>query len=102
MGIDYKWMYISIMFYSVIICHCDYSTFRRVLPLPSDGWEEVSGTYFCHTHTHGRREEESDSTHLSNCGKLVPKDGDCLISSAQLLIRGSALDKNKVLIRNMV
>ena len=78
------------------------STFKRVLPLPSDGWEEVSGSYFCHTHTHSHRGEEGDSTHTSSGAKLVPKDGDCLISSAQLLIRGSALDKNKFLIRSEV
>ena len=79
-----------------------YSTFRRVLPLPSDGWEEVSGSYFCHTHTHGHKGEEGDSTHPSSGAKLVPKEGDCLISSAELLIRGSVLDKNKVLIRSKV
>ena len=68
------------------------SVFKRILPLPSDGWQELSGSFFCHTHG----EEEVDHTHLSDHAKLVPKEGDCLISSSQLIIRGSALDSNRV------
>ena len=71
----------------------NYSVFKRVLPLPSDGWEELSGSFFCHTHGGG---EEGDHTHSSDHAKLMPKEGDCLISSSQLVIRGSALDSNRV------
>lgn len=78
---------------------CYNSVFKRVLPLPSDGWEELSGSFFCHTH---EGEEEGDHTHLSDHTKLVPKEGDCLISSSQLVIRGSALDSNRVVVKSKV
>lgn len=66
--------------------------------MPSDGWEELSGSYFCHTHS----AEGEDPARLPTGGKLEPKDGDCLLNSAQLIIRGSALDKNKVVVENKV
>ena len=78
------------------------SVFKRVLPLPSDGWEELSGSFFCHTHGGGGGEED-DHTHLSaDHTKLVPKEDDCLISSSQLVIRGTALDSNRVVIKSKV
>ena len=80
-----------------------HSMFKRVLPLPSEGWEEVSGNYFCHNHTHGGREGEGeDFTGISSGAKLIPKEGDCLISSDQLILRAAALDKNRFIIKNDV
>ena len=78
-----------------------YSIFERVLPLPSDGWEEVSGNFFCHNHAHGREEDDDHAPSPSDI-KLVPKEGDCLISGDQLVVRGSALDFNKVVMKGEV
>ena len=75
------------------------STFKRVLPLPSEGWEEMSGNYFCHNH---EREGEGSTTIPASTAQLVPKEGDCLISSEQLIVRAAALDKNRVLTKNEV
>ena len=59
----------------------------------------MSGNYFCHYH---EREGEESTRLPSAAAQLIPKEGDCLISSERLIVRAAALDKNRVLMKNEV
>ena len=79
------------------------SVFRRVLPLPSEAWQEFSGDLFCHAHhAHPHAPTSSGGGGLStatNSLALLPKEGDCLISDSSVLVRGSALSPEKVTVK---
>ena len=75
----------------------NYSSFQRVLPLPSDSWEEVSSHLFCHRH-----DNHGDGKDLSSPVKLLPKEGDCLISYDLILLRTSALDCDTITAKDEV
>ncbi|GAB1603403.1 E3 ubiquitin-protein ligase E3D-like [Argonauta hians] len=73
--------------------------FRRVLPLPSEAWIEMSGNHFCHQHeTPGSSKKPKPS---SNPGSiLTPKSGDCLVSDLYFLANSTDLSPT-ALTRNM-
>ena len=72
------------------------SIFRRVLPLPSEAWQEFSGNVFCHDHACtsaiGGKVSASSTT-------LLPREGDCLINDSSVLVRKSALTPKALLVK---
>lgn len=69
-------------------CCCYYSSFKRILPLPSGSWEEFSGSVFCHDYHSKGKESALTPSSL----KITPKEGDCLYSDSVLLLTDSSLD----------
>ena len=72
------------------------SIFRRVLPLPSEAWQEFSGNVFCHDHAHTSAIGGKVSTFSAT---LLPREGDCLISESSVLVRKSALTPKALLVK---
>ena len=91
---------------------------RRVLPLPSTAWSELTGELFCHLHSHNgsshhhhhqqEQEEEGEEDaglghthhHAHHHMHLSPREGDCLLSDSSVILRTSALqleDPNEAL-----
>ena len=82
-------------FYSLI------SVFKRVLPLPSESWEEFSGGVFCHYHDHhGRMNSDGGGGERSiiapSTVNVAPRDGDCLFSVSSLLVVPSSLEAHSI------
>jgi len=76
-------------------------SFRRVLPLPSDLWEEFGGSVFCHYHEHdsGSRGDGGMSRSVESSPKrsvLVPKNRDCLANSDRFLVTDQSLDWDRI------
>ena len=55
--------------------------FGRVLPLPSENWQEICGNVFCH----------GDST-LPTSDALSPKSDDCFTSDSDYVLHSSLLE----------
>ena len=75
------------------------SAFKRVLPLPSEAWEEFSGSVYCHYHGHhGDKFKGKENVKIISPStvKIVPRDGDCLTSTSVLLVTDTALDMQHV------
>lgn len=72
------------------------SIFRRVLPLPSEAWQEFSGNVFCHDHAHTSAIGGKGSTFSAT---LLPREGDCLINDSSVLVRKSALTPRALLVK---
>lgn len=78
---------------SPLIC----SAFKRVLPLPSDSWDEFGGSVFCHHH--GPKEsagESSVSVVAPSSMQLTPRVGDCLTGATVLLLTEHSLDMQNI------
>lgn len=58
------------------------SAFRRVLPLPSEGWREAAGDWFCHSHG-----DPKSGAH----GVLAPKEDELFTSADRFLVHDSLL-----------
>ena len=56
--------------------------FNRVLPLPSDNWQEICGNVFCHG---------NGSTFPTTSG-LNPRADDCFINSTDYVLHSSVLE----------
>ncbi|KAL5457451.1 hypothetical protein EMCRGX_G034711 [Ephydatia muelleri] len=66
--------------------------FKRVLPLPSDAWQEFYADIFCHMdHSHG-------STSSQPPGTICPKEGDCLVGDDKLLVTISSLRQESIVL----
>ena len=61
-----------------------YFRFKRVLPLPSESWQEMCGNVFCH----------GDANFAADT--LAPKVDDCFISKMDYVLHSSVLKNNKV------
>lgn len=78
------------------------STFKRVLPLPSESWEEFSGGVFCHyreakaTDDDDGGDGECSLMSVPSTVKLHPRAGDCLFSTSSLLLCSSSLNWDRV------
>ncbi len=70
------------------------SPFKRILPLPSDHWNEFTGNIFCHAH-----QQCHVNVQHSSLG-LQPREEDCLISKSFILLRSSALDFDRGVLLN--
>ncbi len=69
--------------------------FIRLLPLPSDSWEEFSGSVFCHYHSHhakGKDEDDHRTIIAPSTFTVLPRDGDCLTSASVILLTDYSLD----------
>lgn len=67
--------------YSCIKAVFIYCRFSRVLPLPSENWQEICGNVFCH----------GDNT-LPAGDALSPKIDDCFTSSSDYMLHSSVLE----------
>lgn len=66
--------------------------FKRVLPLPSDSWQEVHADIFCHLdHCHS-------GTTSRAFNAIRPKDGDCLFGDDKLLVTASSLRQESIVV----
>ena len=72
------------------------SSFRRVLPLPSESWEEFSGGVFCHYHHRLGDDVEGREVVTPSAFRITPREGDCLYSMSTLLLTEKALDVRRV------
>ena len=76
----------------------NHSFFKRVLPLPSESWEEFGGGVFCHYHNHHGNEHSSsgggdgDPILDPSAMEVAPRDGDCLFSVSALMVAKSSLE----------
>lgn len=76
--------------YDKLTSHC--SEFERVLPLPSDAWQEFYADIFCHMdHSHGSPSSQPPST-------IQPREGDCLVADDKLLVTISSLRQESIAI----
>ena len=75
------------------------SALRRVLPLPSDSWDEFGEGVFCHYHGDNQKcSVEGEVVYVAPAGiKLAPKVGECLISSTVLLLTEESLNMPNIL-----
>ena len=56
--------------------------FNRVLPLPSENWQEICSNMFCH----------SDASTVPTTDAMNPKTDDCFTSSTDYILHSSVLE----------
>lgn len=64
------------------------TAFRRVLPLPSEGWREAAGDWFCHNH--------GDPKNSGIPDVLAPKEDELFTSADRFLVHDSAVQDSVV------
>lgn len=64
------------------------AAFRRVLPLPSEGWREAAGDWFCHDH--------GDPKNGGIPDVLAPKEDELFTSADRFLVHHSAVQDGVV------
>jgi hypothetical protein len=72
--------------------------FSRILPLPSDNWQEIAAVAWCHRH-HKQPSEMSDVTHTDRFTEqkdITPLPSDCLYDELRIIVHHSVLQKDAI------